>query len=317
MIPTGCFTTLDPIHSTYSTMHDFEYDAPSDLTSALQTFAEHNGRVRALAGGTDLIDQIRIGKFSPELLIDVKQLTELNVLEPHQDYFRLGAAVPCCDIYNNPVIASSYAALADSCRIIGGVQIQNRASVGGNLCNSGPAADSIPSLIALEATCVLGSSSGTREIPVEQFCTGPGQNVLENGEILIELRLPTPPSNSGSHYRRFIPRYEMDIAVVGVGAAVTLDESGQNFISAKIALGAVAPTPLYAKEASMSLVGQPVHADSIARAAELSQNIVRPIDDMRGTKAFRVHITGVLTRRVIEAAVQRARGEQLSTKIGH
>ena len=298
-------------------MLDFEYEAPTDLQTALQLFATHTGRACALAGGTDLIDQVRVGRLTPDVVIDVKKLPELNVLEVGQDGLRLGAAVPCCDIYRHEEIVSRYTALVDSCRIIGGMQIQNRASVGGNLCNSGPAADSTPSLIALGATCVIAGAQGRRDVPVEEFCTGPSQNVLQPGEILVEFRFPDRPPASGSHYRRFIPRYEMDIAVVGVGASVVLDEAGENFVSVRIAIGAVAPTPLYAEEASGFLAGQVVGEASIGRAAELAQKIARPIDDMRGTKEFRVHITGVLTRRVLAAAVVRARGEQADLKIGH
>ena len=298
-------------------MRDFEYEAPTNLQSALALFAEHSESARALAGGTDLIDQVRLGRLTPDLVVDLKKLPELNVVEFSDDGLRLGAAVSCFDIYANDEIVSKYSALSDSCHIIGGVQIQNRASVGGNLCNSGPAADSTPSLIALDATCVIVGPNGTREVEVRDFCTGPSQNVLQPGEILVELRFPQTPANSGSHYRRFIPRNEMDIAVVGVGASVILDDAREKIVSARIALGAVAPTPLFAAEASVSLEGQQVGDEAFNRAAELAQSIVTPIDDMRGTKEFRIHITGVLTRRVLAAAVARARGEADAWKIGH
>jgi len=297
-------------------MRDFEYEAPRGLAEALQLFSKHNGRAKVLAGGTDLIDHVRTGRLAPDLLIDVKKVPELNVLHIDSDGLRLGASVPCCDIYGNEDIVSGYSALVDSCRIIGGVQIQNRASVGGNLCNSGPAADSTPALIALRATCVIASADGEREVAVEDFCTGPGTNVLKAGEMLVVLRLPAPQPGSGSHYRRFIPRYEMDIAVVGVGAAVQLDDAGKIFVSARIGVGAVAPTPLYASEASESLQGQPVSDLTISHAADMVVDIIRPIDDMRGTKEFRRHVTGVLTRRVLNAAVVRARGQSLQYKIG-
>ncbi|MBI84078.1 MAG: carbon monoxide dehydrogenase [Planctomycetaceae bacterium] len=297
-------------------MHDFDYEAPVDLDTALRFFAERNGSARVLAGGTDLIDQIRLGRYAPDLLVDIKKLPELNVLECQEGGLRLGAAVPCSEIYRNETVVSGYEALVDSCRIIGGIQVQNRASVGGNLCNSGPAADSPPSLIVLGARCVIASAQGQREVPAEEFCTGPGENVLQQDEVLIEIRFSSRPPRSGSHYRRFTPRNEMDIAVVGVGASVTLDETGERFVDARIALGAVAPTPLFAREASESLTGQPVNDETIARAAELAQQAARPIDDMRGTKEFRIHVTGVLTRRVLAAAIGRARGEE-GTRIGH
>ena len=208
-------------------MRDFEYEAPATLAEAVALMGRHNGKARPLAGGTDLIDQVRIGRLEPDVVIDVKRIPELNRLECSAQGLRIGAAVPCYKIYNNPAIHEQYSALAESCRIIGGVQIQSRASVGGNLCNSGPAADSTPSLIALNAVCVISGPKGNREVPVEQFCTGPGKNVLQPGELLVELKCPALPAHSGSHYRRFIPRNEMDIAVVGVGIAVTLDATGQ------------------------------------------------------------------------------------------
>jgi len=298
-------------------MRDFEYEAPQTLSQALQVLADRNGRARPLAGGTDLIDHVRMGRLEPDVVVDVKKIAELNVLEFSADGLRLGAAVPCYRVYDHPVIERQYSALADSCRIIGGIQIQSRASVGGNLCNSGPAADSTPSLIALGATCVIQGPQGTRSVPAEQFCTGPGRNVLERGELLVELRFPRRPAKGGSHYRRLIPRNEMDIAVVGVGAAVELDPAGQKFVAARIALGAVAPTPLFAQAAGDGLAGQAVNDQSIAAAAAAARKIVSPISDMRGTREYRIHITGVLVERVLRTAVARARGEAVSIRPGH
>lgn len=288
-------------------MRDFEYEAPTSLAEAVRVLNQHNGAARPLAGGTDLIDQIRVGRLQPGFVVDVKKIPELNVLELSAAGLRLGAAVPCYRIYGDARISQSYAALADSARIIGGIQIQSRASVGGNLCNSGPAADSTPSLIALGAVAVIAGSGGQREVAVEKFCTGPGKNVLQPGEFLVELKFPPRPPHSGSHYRRFIPRNEMDIAVVGVGASVVLDPKGETFVSARIALGAVGPTPLFAEDAARALAGQPVNEATIEKAAQAARAGAKPIDDMRGTKEFRVHVTGVLTRRVIEEAVQRAK----------
>ena len=298
-------------------MRDFDYAAPTALADALRLMAEHNGSARPLAGGTDVIDHVRTGRLAPDLLIDVKKLAELSILELNSKGLRLGAAVPCWRITGNEELSQKYAALSDSCHIIGGIQIQSRASVGGNLCNSGPAADSIPSLIALGGRCVIGSSTGTREVPVEDFCTGPGKNVLQPGELLLEIRFPERASQSGSHYRRFIPRNEMDIAVVGVAASVTLDAAGEKFTDARIAVGAVAPTPLLARDAAAALVGQPVNDETIAAAAAAARSIATPISDMRGTKEYRVHLVGVLVERVLKTAVARARGETVSYQIGH
>lgn len=288
-------------------MHDFEYEAPTSLASAVELLQNGSGNSRPLAGGTDLIDHVRTGRLAPEVLVDIKKIPELNVLELSDQGLRLGAAVPCYRIYGNEDICRRYSAVADSCHIIGGVQIQSRASVGGNLCNSGPAADSTPSLIALEATCVIAGPQGEREVPVDEFCTAPGRNVLQEGELLVELRFPAPPAKRGSHYRRFIPRNEMDIAVVGVGASVVLDDSGENIVSARIGLGAVAATPLFAEEASAMLAGRPANAETLQQAAQATRDLIRPIDDMRGTIEFRKHVTGVLTERVLEYAISRAR----------
>jgi carbon-monoxide dehydrogenase medium subunit len=288
-------------------MRDFEYAAPTTIAETVAVLAAENGRARPLAGGTDLIDHVRTGRLAPDVVVDVKRIPELNVLEISELGLQLGAAVPCYRICESPEVRRDYAALVDACSIIGGIQIQSRASVGGNLCNSGPAADSIPALIALRATCVIAGTEGQRQIPVESFCTAPGQNVLQRGELLVELRLPLPEPRCASHYRRFIPRNEMDIAVVGVGASVVLDETGEKFVSGRIALGAVAPTPLFAVEASELLRGQPVSDETLRRAAEAAQGGISPIDDTRGTKEFRRHLTGVLVQRALAAAVQRAR----------
>jgi carbon-monoxide dehydrogenase medium subunit len=288
-------------------MRDFEYEAPTSVAEAVRVLSRHNGSARPLAGGTDLIDQIRVGRHQPHAVVDVKKIPELNALELTKTGLRLGAAVPCYRIYDDERISRAYAALADSARIIGGIQIQSRASVGGNLCNSGPAADSTPSLIALGAVALIAGPKGQREVAVENFCTGPGKNVLEPGEFLVELRFPARPVHSGTHYRRFIPRNEMDIAVVGVAASVVLDGSGEKFVSARIALGAVGPTPLFAKAAGDLLAGQKVSDEAIAKAADAARSIAKPIDDMRGTKEFRLEVTGVLTRRVLEEAVRRAK----------
>lgn len=287
-------------------MIDFEYEAPLTLDETVGLLAKHNGSARPLAGGTDLIDHVRNRRLTPDVVVDIKKVPELNVLKAGPDGLRLGAAVPCYKIYGNADIAGDYSALADSCRIIGGVQVQSRASVGGNLCNSGPAADSIPALIALGATVVIAGPGGTRKVPVEEFCTAPGRNVLQPGELVVELKFPPRPPHSGSHYRRFIPRNEMDIAVVGVGASVVLDETCETFVSARIALAAVAPTPLFLESVSEQLAGQPVNDETIAQAGRAAREAISPIDDMRGTREFRLHVTGVLTERVLKKAVERA-----------
>lgn len=298
-------------------MLDFEYEAPTTLDQAIALMVQNNGRARPISGGTDLIDQIRIGRLSPAVVLDVKKIPDLNVLKIDSGGLHIGAAVPCYRIYRETKIVERYSALADSSRIIGGIQIQSRATIGGNLCNSGPAADSTPSMIVLGGVCVIEGRHGRREVPVESFCTGPGQNVLAEDELLVEVRFPPRLAHSGSHYRRLIPRNEMDIAVVGVGAAVQLDDNRQNFVSARIALGAVGPTALLAESVGKRLAGQPVSDQTIAKAAEAAQEVAVPITDMRGTTEYRIHVTGVLTQRVLQAAVARARGEGVTYSAGH
>ncbi len=288
-------------------MRDFEYEVPTSLANAVELLRSGNGTAKALAGGTDLIDQIRTGRLTPDLLIDVKRLPELNILRHDADGLRLGSAVPCYQILANDGIGTEFSALADAAGVIGGVQIQSRASVGGNLCNSGPAGDSIPALIALGAICVITGPDGTREVPAEDFCVGPNQNVLGRGELLVELKFPARQPHAGSHYRRFTPRNEMDIAVVGVGASVVLDERGENIVSARIGLGAVSATPLLAREAGDLLSGQPVGKEMLERAGEAARAVAKPISDMRGTAEFRLHLIGVLTERVLTRAIERAR----------
>ncbi|MDE0554103.1 MAG: xanthine dehydrogenase family protein subunit M [Candidatus Poribacteria bacterium] len=288
-------------------MQDFAYIAANTVSEAVTLLDEKGQAARILAGGTDLIVQVREARRDVDWMIDIKSIPEVNVLDYNADTgLTLGAAVECYKIYAVDEICNAYPGLIDATKIIGGTAIQGRAAVGGNLCNASPAADCIPPLIVLNATCVIAGPNGERELPVEQFCTGPGQTALENGEMLVALKIPAP-ANSSSFYLRFIPRNEMDIAVVGAGASVTLDDAKQTIVSARIALAAVAPTPLFAEEASALLAGREVSDAAIDEAAQAAQAIARPISDMRGTAEQRTHLVGVLTRRALNGAIQRIR----------
>lgn len=291
-------------------MQAFDYVAAQTVDEAVSLLAAKGDQARVLAGGTDLIVQIREGRRHPQLVVDVKKIPDVNVLSyDAQNGLHLGAAVPCHKIYGNAAIAQAYPGLIDAFALVGGIQIQGRASVGGNVCNSSPAADTIPTLIVHRAVCVIAGPQGRREVPVEQFCTAPGRNVLQSGEFLLSLRIPAAAQNFGAHYLRFIPRNEMDIAVVGVGSALTLGADRSTVTAARIALGAVAPTPLLAEEAAAALIGKAFSADSVAAAAAAAQSLARPISDMRGTAEQRRHLVGVLTRRTLQGAYARARGE--------
>jgi CO/xanthine dehydrogenase FAD-binding subunit len=286
----------------------FDYAAPRTVAEAVALLAEKGDRARVLAGGTDIIVQVREGRREVDLLVDVKAIPEANELSyDARRGLRLGAAVPCYRIYEHKEIARIYPGLTDAVSLVGGIQIQSRASVGGNLCNASPAADTIPPLIAYEAVCVIAGPNGTREVPVEKFCVGPGKTVLGKGEFLLSLHMLSPRPRSGAHYQRFIPRNEMDIAVVGVGASVTLDESRQRCLAARVALAAVAPTPLLVSEAGDALVDEPLSDKQIDRAAKVAQAAARPISDMRGDADYRRHLVGVLTKRVLQGAIARAK----------
>ncbi|MBI4905972.1 MAG: xanthine dehydrogenase family protein subunit M [Acidobacteria bacterium] len=280
----------------------FDYSAPRTLDEALDTYASHP-HARLLAGGTDLLVQMRAGRKETDLVIDTKRIPELNELHCN-GALTLGAAVPCCRIYEDAAVKSAFPALAAVASIIGGIQIQGRASIGGNLCNAAPSADSIPLLIALGATARIVYKGGERSVPVEDFCTAPGQNILQPGELLVSIQIPKPEPHSGSHYLRFIPRNEMDIAVAGAGVAVTLN--GGTITAARIALASVAPTPLFVKAAGDALVGQPATEESVNKAALLAKDAAKPISDMRGTADYRRHLCAVLTRRALRAAIVQA-----------
>jgi carbon-monoxide dehydrogenase medium subunit len=297
-------------------LRDFEYTAPGTLREAVKLLAEKGDRARVMAGGTDLIVQMRVNRIQPDRVVDIKNIPEMNELTfTPRTGLRIGAAVSCRRIYEDADIVQRYPAIVDSAAIIGGIQIQGRASFGGNVCNSSPSADSIPTLIAYGATCEIAGPDGKRRVPVEEFCTGPGANVLSPGELLVSLRIPLNRKGSGAHYLRFIPRNEMDIAVVGVGAYVELGGRGKVFKMARISLAAVAPIPVFASEASAQLSGQPVNDDTIAQAAEAAKSAARPISDMRGTAEFRTHLVGVLVKRALNGAVKRARGEKVANAI--
>lgn len=289
-------------------MHAFDYATPESVADAVVMLSDHGENACVLAGGTDLIVQLRENRRRTDLVVDVKKIAELNALSYNAATgLTIGAAVPCYRIYGDAEIAAAYPGLMDAAKLVGGTGIQGRASLGGNLCNASPAGDTIPPMIVLGGEAEIAGPAGTRNVAVEDFCTAPGRTVLADGEFLVSLRFPAPAPNSGAYYRRFIPRNEMDIAVVGVGASVVLSGDGSTFVSARVAIGAVAPTPLFVSEAGAALAGQPVSDESIRRAADIARDAARPISDMRGTAEYRKHLTSVLTRRVLQGAVQRAK----------
>jgi CO/xanthine dehydrogenase FAD-binding subunit len=299
-------------------MNAFDYERVTSIEEAVNRLAQANGNghgpghARVLSGGTDLLIALREGKLSAGLIIDVKFIPEVNELTYDAAGLHIGAAVPCHRINGNTQIAAAYPGLLDAVRLIGGVQIQGRASLGGNLCNASPAADSVPALIAYGATAEIAGSQGMRAVPVAEFCLGPGKTVLLPGEFLVQFHLPPPRPGFGAAYLRFTPRNEMDIAVVGVGASVQLDAQRTHFASARIALGAVAPTALLVTAAGEALAGQPIGPAAINQAAVLAEQAARPISDMRGTADYRRHLVGVLTRRTLSQAIARATAQEVN-----
>jgi carbon-monoxide dehydrogenase medium subunit len=289
-------------------MQSFDYKAAGTIQEVLGLLSSNNGTARILSGGTDLLVQLRENRRRAELLIDVKRIPELtSITYDEHDGLRLGAAASCHQICSARLVQENYPGLVDALQLIGGMQIQYRATLGGNLGNASPAADSIPALIVHGAQCVIAGPDGTRTIPVEQFCVAPGKNALAPGELLVAVNVPPPGQNFGAHYLRFIPRNEMDIAVVGAGASVTLDSSKQRILTARVALGAVAPTPLFVEEAGAFLAGKEITPENLREAAGIAQAAARPISDLRGTAEHRKHLCAVLTRRALEKAIERAR----------
>jgi CO/xanthine dehydrogenase FAD-binding subunit len=288
-------------------MEAFDYLVPRSLPEAYANLG--NGkRSLVLAGGTDVIVQLREGRRQCDQLIDVKHIPELMALGFTRDgTLEIGAATPAARIYEDATVARRLPALIDAASIIGGIQIQSRASLGGNLCNASPAADSAPALMVLGARLLIGSSTGSRELPVEDFFLGPGRNALQPNELLIQVKVPPQPPRSAAFYLRFIPRNEMDIAVASAGARIQLSPSGDRIEAARVALGAVGPTPLMAPAAVNALVGQPPTEATFAAAGAAAATVAAPITDMRGSLAQRKHLTSVLTVRALRGALQRAR----------
>jgi CO/xanthine dehydrogenase FAD-binding subunit len=278
------------------------YEAPTEVEGAVALLAETEG-ARVLSGGTDLLVQMRTGAGAPPVFVDVKRIPRLSRLELDADGLRAGAAVPAGEIYGNESVRSLWPGLAEATDLIGSTQIQGRATWSGNLCNASPAADSVPALIANGATAVVAGPNGERRVSVEWFTTGPGRNVLERGELVIEFEVP---AHAADAYLRLIPRTEMDIAVVGAAVRLVLDGAG-TVAEARVVLGAVAPTAIRVPEAEAALVGSKLEDAALAAAGAASSAAASPIDDKRGTVAYRKQVAGVLTRRAARIAYDRAR----------
>jgi carbon-monoxide dehydrogenase medium subunit len=286
-------------------MPTVRYEAPRSVADAVRLM-QADPAARVLAGGTDLLIQFRAGLRQPSAFVDVKYIPELIAISERDDGVRIGASAAAAAICEHPALNRFWPGLVEAAHLIGSTQIQGRASLGGNLCNASPAADSTCALIVNGARCLIAGPSGERSVPAESFCTAPGRSVLERGEILVAIDVPRPQAGTADAYLRLIPRSEMDIAIAGAAVSVTLDASG-SCTAARVAIGAVAPTALLVPAAAAALVGSRVDEDAMGRAAEAARALARPIDDKRGTAAYRRHVVGVLVKRAAAKAAERAR----------
>ena len=285
-------------------MQSIPYQAPASVSEAVELLGR-DAEACVLAGGTDLLVQVRSGFRMPSAWVDVKRIPDLQGVRIEADSIRIGAAAPAAAIFEHSELRALLPGVTEATDLIGSTLIQGRATIGGNLCNASPAADTTPALIAVGAQCVIAGPGGEREIAVEAFATGPGQTALARGELLVAVRIPKPGARTADAYLRFIPRTEMDIAVVGAGVALSLGDDGR-CTRARVAIGAVAPTALLVEEASAALVGSRVDDEALARVAAAASAAARPIDDKRGTIAYRTKVVGVLAKRAAAIAAERA-----------
>jgi CO/xanthine dehydrogenase FAD-binding subunit len=282
------------------------YEAPSSLDQAVALLAKETGDARVLAGGTDLLVQMRTDILDPVLIVDIKGIAETRQIKEEAGGFRIGAAVTGAELKEHPTLKKVWPGLVEAANLIGSTQVQGRATMGGNLCNGSPAADSVPGLIAAGAKASIVGPNGRRDVPVEDIMIGPRKLSLTKGEIVASFLLPPKPARTGDAYLRFIPRTEMDIAVVGCGVCLTLDAGGK-CTAARVSLGAVAARPLLVAPAAAALVGTSIDDAALQKLDAAARAACQPIDDKRGTKEYRIKVAGVLARRATLIALERAR----------
>ena len=282
------------------------YESPKTLNSAIEALCASEGKARLLAGGTDLLVQMRLDHASPEIIIDIKKIPEMTkIIEKNGEIF-IGAAVTGAMLNENEDIKLKWPGIVEALGLIGSTQIQGRATIGGNLCNGSPAADSVPAMIAADAMAIIQGKGGRREVLVNDFLVGPGKSVLRADEIVVSIKLPKRVSHASDAYLRFIPRTEMDIAVVGVGVNIATDESGC-IKTARVALGAVAERAILVVDAANAILGTRLDEAALVRLSEATREACRPIDDKRGTKEFRIDVAGALAGRTAKISFERAR----------
>jgi carbon-monoxide dehydrogenase medium subunit len=293
-------------------MSTLNYAAPKSADEAVKLLAGASGLAKVLSGGTDLLVQMRSGRLKPELIIDTKFIPGIIGIRQEAGGFKIGAATPGVDLEANAALKAAWPGIVEGMDLIGSEQIQGRCSLAGNLCNASPAADSVPALIAGRVTCTIVGPAGTRSALVESIVTGPGRTSLAKGEFITEFQLPPRPAHSSDAYLRFIPRTEMDIAVVGAAVNVVLDAKGV-CTDARVVLGAIAPTQVVVEDAAKALIGHVLDEPTLAAIDAAARAACKPITDKRGTIAYRIKVAGVLTRRAAAIAFARARGETPAT----
>jgi CO/xanthine dehydrogenase FAD-binding subunit len=293
-------------------MPTLNYAAPTTVDDAVKLLAGASGLAKVLSGGTDLLVQLRSGRLRPELIVDTKHIPGIVGIREESGGLVVGAATPGAVVEAHPGMNKAWPGVVEALDLIGSQQIQGRCTLTGNLCNASPAADSVPAMFAAGAIAVVVGSKGRREVPVEQIPTAPGRTSLAKDEFILEIKFPPRPARSSDAYLRFIPRTEMDIAVVGCGISVTLDAGG-TCTAARVAIGAVAPTVLLVKPAADALVGRKLDADTLGKLDAAARAACKPINDKRGTIEYRTKVAGVLARRVAAIAFDRAMGKAQRT----
>ena len=283
------------------------YHTPTSFTDAAAIAASTTGTLRFLAGGTDVLVQMRAGVVQPDDLIDLKHIPGVDKIErTAEGGWKIGIAVPGIVMSGHADLVRDWPGVVEGMNLVGSTQVQGRATLAGNLCNGSPAADSVPGLIAAGATVTVTGPNGSREIAVEAVPAGPGKTTLAKGEVVSSITLPPRGKNGGDCYLRFIPRTEMDIAVVGCAVSLRLD--GDKIVEARVALGAVAPTILLSEACAKAIIGTTLDDAALAALAKAAEGEAKPISDKRGTKEFRIEVAGVLARRAAKIAYDRAKG---------
>lgn len=286
-------------------MSELRYEFPETLDAAVALLAGESGAARVIAGGTDVLVQLRTDMIGPGLMVGINNIPEVRTITAENGGFRFGSAVTGMELVEHGAFAKVWPGVIDAVSLIGSIQIKGRATVGGNVCNASPAADSVPALFVANAVATIVGPKGWRDVPVEEIPTGPGKTSLAKDEILASFFLPERPPRAGDAYLRFTPRTEMDIAVTGVSVSLTLDGDG-SCTAARVAIGAVAERALLVDEAASALVGTPVDDAALEALAAAARAACRPIYDKRGTKTYRIKVTGVLAKRAAGIALTRA-----------